>query len=178
MDASIVPRELDRRARTVHLGWYLRIHALEARTRWVPRPRRDPGRARCPGGKIATLRHRGGGRSNARLLRKPGRGLWPIPGSTPVTRVYVPVDGRVYRIDVFSEAPGEEGLDAGDRRLLGTLRVGRPSASVAFLGLSRERPRGPLPGGRHGAWDAGSRLDVLVGWRGARWNRVLGLGDG
>ena len=88
------------------------------------------------------------------------------------------MDGRVYRIDVFSEAPGEEGLDAGDRRLLGTLRVGRPSASVASLGLPRERPRGPLPGGGQGAWDAGSRLDVLVGWRGARWNRVLGLGDG
>ena len=60
-----------------------------------------------------------------------GVAFGPIPGSTPATRVYVPVDGRVHRIDVFSEGRGEEGLDADDRRLLGTLRFGRPSASVA-----------------------------------------------
>jgi murein DD-endopeptidase MepM/ murein hydrolase activator NlpD len=66
-----------------------------------------------------------------------GVAFGPIPGSTPATRVYVPVDGRVYRIDVFSEAPGEEGLDADDRRLLQTLRFERPSRSVASLRLPR-----------------------------------------
>jgi peptidase M23-like protein len=66
-----------------------------------------------------------------------GVAFGPIPGSTPATRVYVPVNGRVYRIDFFSERPGKEGLDADDRRLLGTLRFERPSAPVASLGLPR-----------------------------------------
>jgi len=66
-----------------------------------------------------------------------GVAFGPIPGSTPATRVYVPVDGRVYRIDVFSEAPGEEGLDADDRRLLRTLRFERPSEPIASLELPR-----------------------------------------
>ena len=73
-----------------------------------------------------------------------GVAFGPIPGSTPATRVYVPVDGRVYRIDVFSQGPGEEGLDADDRRLLGTLRFGRPSASVSSLGLPRANAPGAL----------------------------------
>jgi hypothetical protein len=67
----------------------------------------------------------------------PGVAFGPIPGSTPATRVYVPVDGRVYRIDVYSQAPGEEGLDADDRRLLRTLRFERPSQSISSLGLPR-----------------------------------------
>ena len=66
-----------------------------------------------------------------------GVAFGPIPGSTPAMRVYVPVDGRVYRMDVFSEAPGEEGLDADDRRLLRTLRFERPSEPIASLGLPR-----------------------------------------
>jgi murein DD-endopeptidase MepM/ murein hydrolase activator NlpD len=66
-----------------------------------------------------------------------GVAFGPIPGSTPATRVYVPVEGRVYRIDVFSEAPGEEGLDADDRRLLRTLRFEQPSGPIASLGLRR-----------------------------------------
>jgi murein DD-endopeptidase MepM/ murein hydrolase activator NlpD len=67
----------------------------------------------------------------------PGVAFGPIPGSTPATRVYVPVDGRVYRVDVYSQAPGEEGLDADDRRLLRTLRFERPSEPIASLGLPR-----------------------------------------
>jgi hypothetical protein len=77
-----------------------------------------------------------------------GVAFGPIPGSTPATRVYVPVDGRVHRIDVFSEAPGEEGLDADDRRLLGTLSFERPSASAASLRLPRANaPEALYPAG-------------------------------
>ena len=64
-----------------------------------------------------------------------GVAFGPIPGSTPATRVYATVNGRVYRIDVYSEAPGEEGLDADDRGLLRTLRFQRPTRSVASLGI-------------------------------------------
>src|SRR5215210_4972969 len=66
-----------------------------------------------------------------------GVAVGPIPGSTPATRVYVPVGGRVYEINVYSEAPGEEGLDADDRELLRTLHFEQPSRSVASLGLPR-----------------------------------------
>jgi murein DD-endopeptidase MepM/ murein hydrolase activator NlpD len=66
-----------------------------------------------------------------------GVAFGPIPGSTPATRVYTTVNGRVYRIDVYSEAPGKEGLDADDRGLLRTLRFERPAGSVASLGLPR-----------------------------------------
>jgi hypothetical protein len=66
-----------------------------------------------------------------------GVAVGPIPGSTPATRVYVPVGGRVYQIDVYSEAPGEEDLDADDRGLLRTLKFERPSRSVSSLGLPR-----------------------------------------
>ena len=73
-----------------------------------------------------------------------GVAFGPIPGSTPATRVYVPVEGRVYRIDVYSDAPGEEGLDADDRRLLQAVRFERPSAPVASLGLPRANAPGAL----------------------------------
>jgi hypothetical protein len=66
-----------------------------------------------------------------------GVAVGPIPGSTPATRVYVPIAGRVYQIDVYSEAPGEEGLDADDRALLRTLRFEKPSRPVDSLGLPR-----------------------------------------
>ncbi len=60
----------------------------------------------------------------------------PIPGSTPSTEVYVPVNGRVYQINVYSDDParrvGEEG-----RKLLAGLRFSRPSRSVASLGIPR-----------------------------------------
>ncbi len=66
-----------------------------------------------------------------------GVAVGPIPGSTPFTRVYVPVNGRVYSIAVYSESPGDEGLDADDRRLLSDLRFERPSRSVGSLDLPR-----------------------------------------
>lgn len=77
------------------------------------------------------------GRETVSVGEHEGVAFGPIPGSTPATRVYATVGGRVYRIDVYSEAPGEEGLDADDRELLQTLRFQRPSRSVASLGLPR-----------------------------------------
>jgi murein DD-endopeptidase MepM/ murein hydrolase activator NlpD len=77
------------------------------------------------------------GRETVDVGEHEGVAFGPIPGSTPATRVYTTVNGRVYRIDVYSEAPGEEGLDADDRRLLRTLRFERPTRSVASLGLPR-----------------------------------------
>lgn len=62
-----------------------------------------------------------------------GQAVGPIPGSTPATRVFVPVNGRVYRIEVYAEEPGEEGLDADDRALLADVRFEPPSRSVASL---------------------------------------------
>jgi Peptidase family M23 len=66
-----------------------------------------------------------------------GVAVGPIPGSTPAMRVYVPVNDRVYQINVYSEAPGEEGLGADDKELLRALRFEEPSRSVASLGLPR-----------------------------------------
>ena len=59
-----------------------------------------------------------------------GVAVGPIPGSTPSTEVYVPVNGRVYLIDVYGE-----GLDEDGRELLSTLRFELPSRSVSSLGL-------------------------------------------
>ena len=56
-----------------------------------------------------------------------GVAVGPIPGSTPFTAVYVPVNGRVYSINVYSEEPGEEGLDADDKALLSGMRFEQPS---------------------------------------------------
>ena len=64
-----------------------------------------------------------------------GVAVGPVPGSTPFTEVYVPVEGRVYKINVYSEGVGEEGLDADDRALLSSLRFARPSRPVASLDL-------------------------------------------
>lgn len=64
-----------------------------------------------------------------------GVAVGPIPGSTPATRVFVPVSGRVYRIDVYAEEPGEEGLDADDERLLSGIRFEPPSRTVGSLDL-------------------------------------------
>ncbi len=66
-----------------------------------------------------------------------GVAIGPIPGSTPFTRVYVPVNGRVYSINVYSEEPGKEGLDAGDKELLSDVRFEQPSRSVGSLGLPK-----------------------------------------
>jgi hypothetical protein len=64
-----------------------------------------------------------------------GIAVGPVPGSTPFTAVYVPVKGRVYKINVYSERPGEEGLGADDSALLSSLRFAPPSRPVASLDL-------------------------------------------
>ena len=64
-----------------------------------------------------------------------GVAVGPVPGGTPFTAVYVPVEGRVYKINVYSERLGEEGLDAVDRALLSSLRFAPPSRPVATLDL-------------------------------------------
>ena len=64
-----------------------------------------------------------------------GIAVGPVPGSTPFTAVYVPIKGRVYEIDLYSERPGREGIGAEDRALLSSLRFAQPSRSVASLDL-------------------------------------------
>ncbi len=64
-----------------------------------------------------------------------GVAVGPVPGGTPFTEVYVPVEGRVYKINIYSERPGEEGIDADDRALLSSLRFAAPSRPVAALDL-------------------------------------------
>src|SRR3712207_1784553 len=59
-----------------------------------------------------------------------GVAVGPIPGSTPSTKVYVPVNGRVYRINVYGEELGADG-----KELLSALRFYPPSRSVRSLGL-------------------------------------------
>ncbi len=76
--------------------------------------------------------------------RHEGVAVGPIPGSTPFTRVYAPVNGRVYSINVYSEEPGEEGLDADDRELLEALRFERPDRAVGAAGLPRANAPGSL----------------------------------
>jgi murein DD-endopeptidase MepM/ murein hydrolase activator NlpD len=60
-----------------------------------------------------------------------GVAVGPIPGSTPSTEVYVPVNGRVYQINVYGE---ELGADA--KELLSTLHFEPPSRPVGSLRLS------------------------------------------
>jgi hypothetical protein len=64
-----------------------------------------------------------------------GVAVGPVPGSTPFTAVYVPVKGRVYKVNLYSEGPGEEGIGAEDRALLSSLRFAPPSRPVASLDL-------------------------------------------
>jgi hypothetical protein len=59
-----------------------------------------------------------------------GVAVGPIPGSTPSMEVYVPVNGRVYQVNVYGER-----LDAGGRNLLSSLRFDPPSRPVSSLGL-------------------------------------------
>ncbi len=61
-----------------------------------------------------------------------GVAVGPIPGSSPSHQVYVPVNGRVYVIDVYREELGEEA-----RGLLQAVRFEPPSRSVESLGLPR-----------------------------------------
>ena len=60
----------------------------------------------------------------------------PIPGSTPSTEVYVPVNGRVYVINVYAKEPGGEGLGDQDRELLSGVRFEPPSRSVGSLDVA------------------------------------------
>jgi hypothetical protein len=59
-----------------------------------------------------------------------GVAVGPIPGSTPSTEIYVPVNGRVYQINVYGKT-----LGSGDKELLSTLRFEPPSRPVGSLGL-------------------------------------------
>jgi hypothetical protein len=62
-----------------------------------------------------------------------GVAVGTIPGSTPYTAVYVPVNGRVYKINVYADDPVEPGLDARSRELLSDVRFEPPTKSVASL---------------------------------------------
>jgi murein DD-endopeptidase MepM/ murein hydrolase activator NlpD len=59
-----------------------------------------------------------------------GVAVGPIPGSTPSTEVYVPINGRVYQINVYGETLGVDG-----KELLSDLRFFSPSRPVGSLGL-------------------------------------------
>jgi murein DD-endopeptidase MepM/ murein hydrolase activator NlpD len=71
-------------------------------------------------------------REEVSVAQKGHRGVavGPIPGSTPSTEVYVPVNGRVYQINVYGETLGSDG-----KELLSTLRFEPPSRPVSSLGL-------------------------------------------
>jgi len=60
-----------------------------------------------------------------------GVAVGPIPGSTPSTEVYVPVEGRVYQINVYGEELNSEG-----RQLLKRVKFGRPTQSIESLDLA------------------------------------------
>ena len=60
-----------------------------------------------------------------------GVAVGPIPGSTPSTEVYVPVENRVYQINVYGER-----LDAEGKALLKSLRFGHPSRTIESLELA------------------------------------------
>lgn len=64
-----------------------------------------------------------------------GVAVGTIPGSTPYTAVYVPVNGRVYEINVYADDPERSGLDARGRELLSDVRFEPPSSSVSSLDL-------------------------------------------
>jgi murein DD-endopeptidase MepM/ murein hydrolase activator NlpD len=65
-----------------------------------------------------------------------GVAVGPIPGSTPSTEVYVPVNGRVYVINAYAEKPGGEGLGEQDLELLSGVRFEPPSRSVGSLDVA------------------------------------------
>ena len=64
-----------------------------------------------------------------------GVAVGTIPGSTPYTAVYVPVNGRVYKINVYADDPSGRGLDARSKELLSDVRFEPPSRSVGSLDL-------------------------------------------
>lgn len=83
--------------------------------------------------------------SSARGRRFMGVAVGPIPGSTPSTEVYVPVEGRVYQINVY-----EPRLSAEGRRLLLGLSFERPSRSAEAF---RSLPNGKKAETHHGKGD-------------------------
>lgn len=64
-----------------------------------------------------------------------GVAVGTIPGSTPSTEVYVPVEDRVYRINVYGESLNEQG-----RELLSSLRFYEPARPVESLDLEEASP--------------------------------------
>jgi hypothetical protein len=94
-----------------------------------------------------------------------GVAVGPLPGSTPFTAVYVPVKGRVYKINVYSEGPGEEGLDTDDRGLLSSLRFAPPSRTVASLDL-------PAANSREALYAPGDAPDPTVVARAAKQENI------
>jgi hypothetical protein len=87
-----------------------------------------------------------------------GVAVGPIPGSTPSTEVYVPVNGRVYQINVYGTELGAEG-----RELLSDLRFSRPSRSVGSLGLPEgENPRTYYRAGDEALIEEEAREDAQI----------------
>jgi hypothetical protein len=111
--------------------------------------------------KLAAYSHLSIKREEVSVGEKEHRGVavGPIPGSTPSTEVYVPVNGRVYQINVC----GEE-LGADVRELLSNLRFDSPSRSVRSLGL----PDGRRGAARTGGGGARGRADQHGGALGVR----------
>ena len=64
-----------------------------------------------------------------------GVAVGTIPGSTPFTAVYVPVNGRVYKINVYADNPARPGLDATSKGLLADVRFEPPTRPVGSLDL-------------------------------------------
>lgn len=69
-----------------------------------------------------------------------GVAIGPIPGSTPSVEVYVPVEDRVYQINVYGET-----LDNSSRELLSSLRFYEPSRPVDSLNLEEASPDPQTP---------------------------------
>lgn len=66
-----------------------------------------------------------------------GIAVGPIPGAIPSTEVYVPVNDRVYQVNVYGEK-----LDEKSRELLSDIKFYQPSRSVESLGFE-EASRDP-----------------------------------
>lgn len=62
-----------------------------------------------------------------------GVAVGTIPGSSPSTEVYVPVNDRVYRINVYAAEPNQEGPGEADREPLKALRFDAPTRPVSSL---------------------------------------------
>lgn len=75
-------------------------------------------------------------RSQVRVGGRTGVAVSGLPGTDPYTLVYVADDDRVYRIGVWTAAPG---LDDRARSLLAGLRFHRPRRDVRSLGLTPVR---------------------------------------